>query len=100
MRRVLVDTPYDFHRPMWRENCTVDLEYHVRPLHLPTPGGRRGLDDAGGGLIPNTPDRAGALWEIYGVDGLADGRFAIVTKIHHALADGVASANLLAGAFD
>jgi diacylglycerol O-acyltransferase len=100
MRRVLVDTPYRFHRPMWRENCPVDLGYHVRPLHLPTPGGRRELDDAIAGLIETPLDRARPLWEIHVVDGLADGRFAIVTKIHHALADGVASANLLAGALD
>jgi diacylglycerol O-acyltransferase len=100
MRRVLVETPYEFHRPMWRENCPVDLEYHVRPLHLPAPGGRRELDDAIAGLIAKPLDRARPLWEIFVVDGLADGRFAIVTKIHHALADGVASANLLAGACD
>jgi diacylglycerol O-acyltransferase len=100
MRRVLVDTPYEFHRPMWRENCPVDLEYHVRRLHLPTPGGRRELDDAIAGLLEKPLDRTRPLWEIYVVGGLGDGRCAIVTKIHHALADGVASANLLAGAFD
>jgi diacylglycerol O-acyltransferase / wax synthase len=100
MRRVLVDTPYAFHRPMWRENCPVDLTYHVRPLHLPAPGGRRELDNAVAKLIEEPLDRTRPLWEIYVVDGLADGRFAVVTKIHHALADGVASANLLAGAVD
>ena len=100
LRRMLVDTPYGFHRPMWRENCPVDLEYHVRPLHLPAPGGRRELDDAIAQLIEQPLDRARPLWEIYVVDGLADGRLAVVTKIHHALADGVASANLLAGALD
>jgi diacylglycerol O-acyltransferase len=100
MRRVLVETPYGFHRPMWRENCPVDLAYHVRPLHLPAPGGRRELDDAIATLIEQPLDRTRPLWEIYVVDGLADGRLAVVTKIHHALADGVASANLLAGAVD
>ena len=100
MRRVLVDTPYGFHRPMWRENCPVDLAYHVRPLHLPSPGGRHELDNAIAKLIEEPLDRTRPLWEIYVVDGLADGRFAVVTKIHHALADGVASANLLAGALD
>jgi WS/DGAT/MGAT family acyltransferase len=100
MRRVLVDTPYGFHRPMWRENCPVDLAYHVRPLHLPAPGGRRELDDAIAKLIEEPLDRTRPLWEIYVVDGLAEGRLAVVTKIHHALADGVASANLLAAALD
>ena len=100
MRRVLVDTPYGFHRPMWRENCPVDLAYHVRPLHLPAPCGRRELDNAIAELIEKPLDRTRPLWEIYVVDGLADGKSAVVTKIHHALADGVASANLLAAAFD
>ena len=100
MRRVLVDTPYGFHRPMWRENCPVDLAYHVRPLHLPSPGGRRELDNAVATLIEQPLDRTRPLWEIYVVDRLADGRCAVVTKIHHALADGVASANLLAVALD
>jgi diacylglycerol O-acyltransferase / wax synthase len=100
LRRVLVDTPYGFHRPVWRENCPVDLDYHVRPLHLPAPGGRRELDDAIARLIEQPLDRTRPLWEIYVVDGLADGQLAVVTKIHHALADGVASANLLAAALD
>jgi diacylglycerol O-acyltransferase / wax synthase len=100
LRRVLVETPYGFHRPMWRENCPVDLAYHVRPLHLPAPGGRRELDDAIAKLIEEPLDRTRPLWEIYVVDGLSDGRLAVVTKIHHALADGVASANLLAAALD
>jgi WS/DGAT/MGAT family acyltransferase len=100
LRRVLVDTPYGFHRPMWRENCPVDLDYHVRPLRLPAPGGRRELDDAIAKLIEQPLDRTRPLWEIYVIDGLADGRLAVVTKIHHALADGVASANLLAGALE
>ena len=100
LRRALVETPYGFHRPMWRENCPVDLAYHVRQLHLPAPGGRRELDDAIAKLIEGPLDRTRPLWEIYVVDGLADGGLAVVTKIHHALADGVASANLLAAALD
>jgi diacylglycerol O-acyltransferase / wax synthase len=100
MRRILVETPYAFHRPIWRQNCPVDLTYHVRPLQLPAPGGRRQLDAAIARLIEQPLDRARPLWEIYVVDGLADGRIAVITKIHHALADGVASANLLAGALD
>jgi diacylglycerol O-acyltransferase / wax synthase len=100
LRRMLVDTPYGFHRPIWRENCPVDLDYHVRPLHLPAPGGRRELDDAIARLIEEPLDRTRPLWEIYVVDGLTGGRLAVVTKIHHALADGVASANLLAAALD
>jgi diacylglycerol O-acyltransferase / wax synthase len=99
-RYQLIDIPYKFHRPMWRENCDVDLEYHVRPLTLPAPGGRRELDEAIGRIASTQLDRKHPLWEMYFVDGLADGRIAVVGKIHHALADGVASANLMAQGMD
>ena len=96
----LIDIPWKFHRPMWRENCEVDLEYHVRPLTLPAPGGRRELDEAIGNIASTPLDRTHPLWEMYFIDGLADGRIAVVGKIHHALADGVASANLMAQGMD
>lgn len=95
MRYQLVDIPFKFHHPMWRENVHVDLEYHVRPMTLPAPGGRRELDDAIGQIAGVPLDRSRPLWEMYFIDGLADGRIAVVNKIHHALADGVAAANLL-----
>ena len=100
LRYELVDIPFKFHHPMWRENCEVDLEYHVRPLTLPAPGGRRELDDLIGEIGSTPLDRSRPLWEMYLVDGLANGRIAVVNKIHHALADGVASANLLARGMD
>jgi diacylglycerol O-acyltransferase len=96
----LVDIPWKFHRPMWRENCEVDLEYHVRPVTLPAPGSRRELDQAIGEIASTPLDRRHPLWEMYFIDGLADGRIAVVSKIHHALADGVASANLMAQGMD
>ena len=100
LRYELVDIPFKFHHPMWRENCQVDLGYHVRPWTLPAPGGRRELDDAIGEIASTPLDRSRPLWEMYFVDGLANGRIAVVNKIHHALADGVAAANLLALGMD
>ncbi|MDV3128566.1 wax ester/triacylglycerol synthase family O-acyltransferase [Mycobacterium sp. 21AC1] len=99
-RYQLVDIPFKFHHPMWRENCDVDLNYHVRPWRLPAPGGRRELDEAIGEIASTPLDRSRPLWEMYFVEGLANGRIAVVNKIHHALADGVASANLLARGMD
>lgn len=96
----LVDIPYRFHHPMWRENCDVDFEYHIRPWQLPAPGGRRELDEAIGKIASTPLDRAHPLWEMYFVEGLANDRIAVVLKIHHALADGVASANLMAHGMD
>ncbi|WP_310778810.1 WS/DGAT/MGAT family O-acyltransferase [Mycobacterium sp. Z3061] len=96
----LIDVPYKFHHPMWRENCEVDFEYHIRPWQLPAPGGRRELDEAIGQIASTPLDRSHPLWEMYFVEGLADDRIAVVLKIHHALADGVASANLMAHGMD
>jgi WS/DGAT/MGAT family acyltransferase len=96
----LIDIPFKFHHPMWRENCDVDLEYHVRPWRLRAPGGRRELDEAIGEIASTPLDRSRPLWEMYFVEGLAGGRIAVVNKIHHALADGIASANLLARGMD
>lgn len=99
-RYQLVDIPFKFHHPMWRENCDVDLGYHIRPWHLPAPGGRRELDEAIGEIASTPLDRSRPLWEMYLVDGLANGRIAVVGKIHHAVADGVASGNLMARGMD
>ena len=99
-RYQLVDIPLKMHHPMWRENCEVDLEYHVRPYRVDSPGGRRQLDEAVGRIASTPLDRSKPLWEMYFIEGLANGRIAVLGKIHHALADGVASANLLARGMD
>ena len=96
----LIDVPFKFHHPMWREHCEVDLSYHIRPWRLPAPGGRRQLDEAIGRIASTPLDREHPLWEMYFVEGLADSRVAVVAKIHHALADGVAAANLMARGMD
>ncbi|MCZ8379882.1 wax ester/triacylglycerol synthase family O-acyltransferase [Mycobacterium sp. CPCC 205372] len=99
-RYQLVDIPWKFHHPMWRENCEVDLDYHVRSYRVDSPGGRRQLDEAVGRIASTPLDRSRPLWEMYLIEGLAGGRIAVLGKIHHALADGVASANLLARGMD
>jgi diacylglycerol O-acyltransferase / wax synthase len=96
----LVEIPLKMHHPMWRENCEVDLDYHVRPYRVDSPGGRRQLDEAVGRIAGTALDRSKPLWEMYFIEGLANGRIAVLGKIHHALADGVASANLLARGMD
>lgn len=99
-RYQLVDIPFKFHHPMWRENCDVDLDYHIRSYQVDSPGGRRQLDEAVGRIAGTPLDRGRPLWEMYLIEGLADGRIAVLGKIHHALADGIASANLLARGMD
>ncbi len=100
LRYKLVDIPWRLHHPMWLENCDVDLDYHLRRVQVPAPGGRRELDTVIGEVASTPLDRSRPLWEFYFAEGLAGGRFALIGKIHHALADGVASVNLLARAMD
>ena len=100
LRYELVDIPWRIHHPMWLEHCEVDLDYHLRRVRVPEPGGRRALDHVIGEVASVPLDRSRPLWEFHFAEGLADGRVALIGKIHHALADGVASANLLALAMD
>src|ERR1700722_13819861 len=99
-RYELVDIPLKMHHPMWRENCEVELALPLRPYRVDSPGGRRQLDEAVGRIASTPLDRSKPLWEMYFIEGLANGRIAVLGKIHHALADGVASANLLARGMD
>ncbi|OBI00519.1 wax ester/triacylglycerol synthase family O-acyltransferase [Mycobacterium sp. E2733] len=98
LRYQLVDIPWHLHRPMWNELSDVDLNYHLRRVEVPAPGGRRQLDQVIGWIASTPLDRSRPLWEMYFAEGLAERRIAVITKMHHALADGVASANLLARA--
>jgi diacylglycerol O-acyltransferase / wax synthase len=100
LRYKLVDIPWQLHRPMWQEDCEVDLDYHLRRVQVPAPGGRHELDDVIGQVASTPLDRSRPLWEFHFAEGLAGGRFALIGKVHHALADGVASVNLLARAMD
>ena len=74
----LVEVPFSFHHPMWRENCELDLDYHIRPWRVSPPGGRRELDEAIGQIASTQLDRSRPLWEMYFVDCLADNRIAVV----------------------
>ncbi|MGZ5363882.1 MAG: wax ester/triacylglycerol synthase family O-acyltransferase, partial [Mycobacterium sp.] len=100
LRYQLVDIPGRVHRAMWLENCDVDLDYHVRRMQISPPGGHRELDAAIASVAARPLDRSRPLWEFHFVEGMADNRFAIIGKVHHALADGVASANLMARGMD
>jgi diacylglycerol O-acyltransferase / wax synthase len=100
LRYKLVDIPWRLHHPMWLENCEVELDYHLRRVQVPSPGGRRELDEVIGNVATIPLDRSRPLWEFHFAEGMAGGRVAIIGKLHHALADGVASANLLARVMD
>ncbi|MGP4053714.1 WS/DGAT/MGAT family O-acyltransferase [Mycobacterium sp. 4D054] len=96
LRYQLVDIPLKFHHPMWVQNAQIDVDYHIRRARVPAPGGRRELDQLIGEIASTPLDRRYPLWEMYVAEGLADNRIAVIHKVHHVLADGVASANQLA----
>jgi len=96
LRFQLVDIPLKLHHPMWVQNADIDLDYHLRQARVPAPGGRRELDQLIGEIASTPLDRSRPLWEMYIAEGLADNRIAIIHKVHHVLADGVASANQMA----
>jgi diacylglycerol O-acyltransferase / wax synthase len=85
---------------MWLENCAADLDYHLRRVQVPGDGGRRRLNTVIGEIASTPLDRDRPLWEFHFVEGLEGNRVAVVGKVHHSLADGVASANLMARAMD
>lgn len=95
-RRRIVEVPFGFHHPVWIEDAGFDLDRHVRHATVPPPGTWREVHEVVS-LIASVPlDRRHPLWELWVLDGLADGRVVAVGKIHHAVADGVAVAGLLA----
>ncbi len=96
LRYQLIAIPLHLHPPMWLEEAEIDMDYHVRRIEVPAPGGRRELDQVIGEIASTSLDRSRPLWEMYFAEGLANHRIAVIGKIHHALADGVASAHLMA----
>ncbi|HWA66785.1 MAG TPA: wax ester/triacylglycerol synthase family O-acyltransferase, partial [Mycobacteriales bacterium] len=80
--------------PVWVDDEDFDITYHVRRSALPKPGNDDQLRQLVGRLQARPLDRSRPLWEIYLVEGLADGRFAIITKTHHAMVDGISAVDI------
>ena len=81
--------------PVWVEQDTVDLEYHVRHSALPRPGGERELGQLVARLHSQALDLTRPPWEFHLIEGLAGGRFAVYLKMHHSLIDGISGVRLL-----
>jgi diacylglycerol O-acyltransferase len=81
--------------PLMREDRDVDLDYHVRHSALPHPGGQRELGILVSRLHSNQLDLHRPLWEVHVIEGLEGNRFALYTKMHHSLIDGVSGMRLL-----
>ncbi|USX54516.1 wax ester/triacylglycerol synthase family O-acyltransferase [Lentzea sp. HUAS12] len=93
-RQKLVRRPLDLATPMWEDDPSFDLDYHVRRTALPAPGGDAELCALVARVMGQRLDRDRPLWEYWVVEGLADGRWAILAKVHHCMADGVSGTML------
>jgi WS/DGAT/MGAT family acyltransferase len=100
LRWRLVSLPVRIGRPVWIDGGPLDLDYHVRTATLPAPGGDGELDALVSQILSEQLDRRWPLWQVTYVDGLADGRVALVFKIHHSIMDGQASVRFFEMAFD
>jgi WS/DGAT/MGAT family acyltransferase len=94
-RRKLHDTVFNLDHPVWVDDDEFDIEHHVRRATIPAPGGREQLSEVCGDIAAQRLDRDRPLWEMWVLEGLADGSIAVMTKMHHATVDGVSGANLV-----
>ena len=92
LRRRLVEVPFGLDRPYWIEDPNFDLDYHIREIALPAPGDDTQLAEQVARIIARPCDRTRPLWEVYVIEGLASGDFAVLSKVHHATVDGAAGA--------
>jgi WS/DGAT/MGAT family acyltransferase len=99
-RRRLVEVPFRLGHPVWVDDPDFDIDYHVRLAAVPGPGGLRQLADLAGDIAGHQLDRSRPLWEMWVVEGLADGRIGFIAKMHHSTVDGVSGAALLSVLFD
>jgi diacylglycerol O-acyltransferase len=99
-RQKLAFVPYGQGRPKWIDDPHFNMRYHVRHTALPRPGTDEELKRLAGRLFAQPLDRAKPLWEIWLVEGLEGGRFALVSKTHHALVDGVSGVDIASVLFD
>src|SRR3954471_21583486 len=92
--------PLNQGRPKWGDAPHLSLRYHVRATALPPPGSEEQLRALAGRVFSQQLDRDKPLWEIWLVDGVEGGRFAILSKTHHALVDGISGVDIFTILFD
>lgn len=95
LRRRLVEVPLSLDHPYWIEDPDFDINYHFRHIAVPPPGGPQQLDELVAEIIARPIDRAHPLWEAYVIEGLEDGSFAFLVKLHHAAVDGASGVELV-----
>jgi WS/DGAT/MGAT family acyltransferase len=99
-RQRLAFVPFGQGRPVWVDDPHFNVTYHVRHTALPHPGGEDQLMRMTGRVFSQALDRSRPLWEVWLVEGLTGGRFALLSKTHHALVDGISGVDIMTVLFD
>jgi WS/DGAT/MGAT family acyltransferase len=99
-RQKLRFVPFSQGRPVWVDDPHLNLDYHVRQTALPAPGSEEQLRNLAARIFSQQLDRSKPLWELWLVEGLDGGRFAVVGKSHHALVDGISGVDITTVLFD
>ncbi|NLE48894.1 MAG: wax ester/triacylglycerol synthase family O-acyltransferase [Sandaracinaceae bacterium] len=95
LRRRLVEVPLNLHHPIWVDDPDFDIIHHVRRVAAPAPGTDREFAAMCGRICSTPLDRSRPLWELWVIEGLEGGKFALVAKVHHAAVDGQTGAGFL-----
>lgn len=93
-RQRLRTVPFDLAAPMWEDDPDFDIGWHIRNTALPAPGGREEIGRLMSRVMSRRMSRDRPLWEYWFCEGLADGRWALLSKLHHSLVDGVSGTDL------
>jgi WS/DGAT/MGAT family acyltransferase len=99
-RQRLAEVPLGQGRPVWVDDPQFRLPFHVRHTALPRPGSDTQLRRLAGRIFSQALDRGRPLWEMWLIEGLSEGRFALLSKTHHALVDGVSGIDIASVIFD
>ncbi|WP_018654962.1 WS/DGAT/MGAT family O-acyltransferase [Actinomadura flavalba] len=99
-RQRVRSVPLHLGRPVWTDDPHFQILYHVRHTALPAPGSDDQLRNLAGRILGHRLDPAKPLWEMWLVEGLTDGRWALIAKTHHCMVDGVAGMDLATAMFD
>jgi WS/DGAT/MGAT family acyltransferase len=99
-RQVVKFVPLELGRPVWVDDPHFNIDYHIRHTALPKPGGEAELRRLVGRVMSQQLDRTKPLWEVWVAEGLENGQWAMVSKTHHCMVDGVSGTDLLSIVMD
>lgn len=100
LRQVVRRQPLDLFAPEWVDDPAMDLAHHIRRAALPHPGDDTALFRFAAEAMEPRLDRERPLWQCWIIEGLGDGRWALLMKVHHCIGDGIATMHMLAGLSD